>query len=441
MKPSNKHPISRLKNPFVIWLIFCSLALLVISQWTHWGRVKSRNTNRAVVKQLGFVGYACYETMTTIRSWYDEQRLGLVDGKEYLSFLQDVAQARNLKSPAPSTGKNVIYLQLESVDAISVNATYKGKPVMPFLKGLAKRSVNFRNNIDNTGSGRTTDGEFLVLCSLPPVSTKPVYNNYDLSKIPSMPRVMEEAGYRTFSMHGNEGNFWNRANAHRQLGYQETYYEDQLDATDKIGWGVSDESLLQQAALKIKASNDPVFAHLILLTHHHPYNHVGAKFGYEKFDLLKDEIDSLRYVDQSIKRFFETLENYELLDECIIAIYSDHDSATEPLLRKTYQLESPPIVADSVPLIIHGLDQAPTTIDKITTLQDLPVIVLHELGIEIPYSFSGNTIQSNEPSLSLHGSLISNPNGDLRTTEAPISVSQLTKLAILHPEKLQSNPE
>ncbi len=414
--------------------------MLATSQFTHWGLVKSRNTNRAVVKQLGFVGYSGYETMTTIRSWYDEKRLGLVDPTKFTDFLKQVDSSRSPASATPKR-KNVIYLQLESIDGISPIAEFHGKPVMPFLKSLTQTSTYFPNTIDNTGSGRTTDGEFLVLCSLPPVSNKPVYNNYNLEKIPSMPRVMESAGYRTFSMHGNEGNFWNRANAHRQLGYQESFFADQLDNRDKIGWGISDESLLQQAALKIKTSPDPVFAHLILLTNHHPYNHVGDKFGHPKHDLILDEIDSLHYVDNSIKRFFETLDSYGLTDDCIIAIYSDHDSATEAQLKANYHIESPPIVNDTVPLIIHGLDRPPATIEKITSLLDLPVIILREIGLPIPHTFTGNTIQSEAPTLTLHGQLVSNSNGKVEKVDSPISSSLLTKLAILHPEKLQPQPE
>ncbi|MCC5024299.1 MAG: sulfatase-like hydrolase/transferase [Candidatus Synoicihabitans palmerolidicus] len=102
----------------------------------------------------------------------------------------------------------MIYIQLESMDGLMVGGRWNGEPVMPFLEGLAERNVYFTNAMDNTASGRTTDGEFLVLTSAVPVPRPPVYVRQHLDRIPSMPRVLKEAGYETKSLHGFNGVFW-----------------------------------------------------------------------------------------------------------------------------------------------------------------------------------------------------------------------------------------
>lgn len=436
LKRFRKFHLSNRQKAFAAWLLFCALAIAFTSLYPNWNLVRARNTNKAVVKQIGLAGYAWYDSFATLKSWLDERRLSVTDASEYVSFLEQVREARGIQT-ATQTRKNVVYLQMESVDGISVTADHNGEPVMPFLKELSQSTLYFKNALDNTSAGRTTDGEFLVLCSLPPVARKPVFNNYTLDKIPSMPRVLGREGYQTFSMHGNEGNFWNRANAHRALGYQESLYQNNLDQRERIGWGITDESVLSQAAIKIASATESVFAHIILLTNHHPYNHVGEKFGYAKNDIPLDHIDSLRYVDQSIKKFFTALEAYGVLENSIIVIYSDHDSATELKLRPIYTLPDPPIANDTIPLLIYGLQQEPRVIDKVSGLQDVPVIVLEELGIEIPHTFVGNSIQSDLPTLTPNGFWASKRNGELVKPKAPIEPSTLTKLAILHPDKLE----
>lgn len=410
--------------------------LLVTCLFANWHLVTSRNTNGAVIKQLGFIGYATYESYTTVRTWIDERRLGFIDASPYSRFLKQHQQANDSQTQTKNL-KNVIYIQLESVDGISIRGRYFGEPVMPFLNSLSQRTQYFPNTKDNTSSGRTTDGEFLTLCSLPPVYGKPVYISYPLDKVPALPRTLRSEGYYTFSMHGNEGRFWNRDRAHQQLGYDESFYEEDLDQEDMIGWGVSDESVLRQAAVKIAASEKPVFAHVILLTNHHPYNHVGHKFGYEKNELVADHVDSLRYVDRSIEQFFSLLESENMLNDCIIAIYSDHDSAIESRLREAYTNTYSSAYPDTVPLIIYGLDREPHVYDKAAGLQDLPAIILDVIGVAPPHTFLGNTLDSPNPTITPRSETLQIENGKATSKKTPIDITTLTKLAILHPEKLQ----
>ncbi|MDQ8202319.1 LTA synthase family protein [Pelagicoccus sp. SDUM812003] len=438
-----RHQIPRFRQRllFGLWLLLCAAALLYFGTNPSWGRIKARHSNKLIVLDVGYFGYACFDTYRSIRNWIAEAGLALADAEDYRSYLSKIRTRRATTPRAAATPqrKHVIYLQMESVDGISVTADYQGEPVMPFLKSLTKRSIFLRNALDNSSSGRTTDGEFLALCSLPPIAGKPAYTNYELDKIPSMPRTLNAAGYYTFSLHGNNSNFWNRGNAHQSLGYKDSFYFDTLDQSERIGWGISDESALKQAALKIKAaaSDGPVFAHLILLTNHHPYHHVGERLGEPKNDLALDHIDSIRYVDRSIQSFFESLESFGILEDCVIAIFSDHDSAIEPLLKKAYTNEDPPICKDTIPVILYGLDRPAKTYYKMAGLQDVPVIVLDSLGIEIPHTFTGNTLDTTLPTLNPKGLSYFIEEQSLHKRPIPVNVSDLTKLALRYPEKLQ----
>jgi len=422
-----------------LWFGLCAAVAALSALSAHWGRAQARFTNRAIVSEFGYVGYACLETLSAARTRLDEQRLAYADPAPYRAFLDGIRKSRGPapQPPGPSAGRNVIYLQMESVDGVSVAATRNGEPVMPFLYSLSQRALAFRHVLDNASSGRTVDAEFLVLASQLPVPGKPVFPNYDLSAIPSLPRILGAAGYRTLSMHGNEGAFWSRADSHEQLGFQESYFFADLDQSDLLGWGVSDRSVLAQAALKIRDSERPVFAHLILLSNHHPYRHVAERLGRLKEGIVDNHIESLRYVDRSIEAFFEDLERYGLLERSLVAVFSDHDSGIRKPLRAAVETEVLDLGRDTAPLIVAGSSRPPRIVRKLAGLQDLPVFVLRELGLPVPRTFIGNSLDSRAPTATPEGKLLRLVEGRLEGRSAPIGLSSLSKMAILRPEKLE----
>ncbi len=422
----------------LLWFAIAAFLLLFISLISvDPDNFEYGNTNKNIIREVGFVGYLAIEVSSTISDWLEERSLAFKDASPYREFLQ----ASRKTSPPAGTGKltakNIIYIQMESVDAISVEATFAGEPVMPFLHKLRKNCTHFLNTFDNTAAGRTSDGEFLVLASLPPVSRKPVFRNYNLSSVPSLPRVLNKAGYYTFSMHGFRGSFWNRRTAHAQLGFAQSFFVDDLEQSDMIGWGISDKSLLSQAADKIRGIQKPFFAHLILLTNHHPYQHVAKLQNLPTGNIVEDHITSLRYVDRAIEAFFTRLEEDGVLDNSIVAIFGDHDSGITDELREKVTLERKFAGRDTVPLLIYGLEEAPREIQKITGLQDLPVIVLDELGLKIPHTFSGHPLNSKQPMLYHTPRLVWLENGTVRNAKSGIQPALLTKLAIMYPEKLE----
>lgn len=403
-----------------------------------WPLIRHRTVNKHIVGELGHIGYFAIEVKNAFSGFIADSKLRWVDATPYREFLSNI-HSSNTKAPdGNELGKHVIFIQLESVDGIAVRSSYQDKPVMPFLNSLRKESIDLANHLDNSDAGRTTDGEFLALASVPPLRDVPIFVTSDLSNVPSLPKALNQAGYRTLSLHGFDGHFWNRENAHAQLGYQRSAYKEDLDKSDLIGWGVSDFSALQQSAALIESSNRPVFNHTILLTNHHPYQHVGKKFGHQKKTIEENHIDSLRYVDKSIQSFFERLEENGILQNCLIVIYSDHDSGIENQLRKVVTLDEH-AYHDTLPAILYGFSPSPIRIEKATGHQDIPVIVLKELGLPIPYSFTGNALQSHLPTYHPKLGARRIVEGKLIATESPVSLDTLTKLVLHHPKKLESN--
>ncbi|MDQ8186387.1 LTA synthase family protein [Pelagicoccus sp. SDUM812002] len=427
-------------NLFHLWLFVCACLIVIICTTTvEWRLVNMRYLSRHIVKELGFVGYLTNELTEFAKRTIEEFTLSTRDTKSFREYMEQVHEA-NRGSQAPSTSgqaKHLVYIQMESVDGLSIESTLEGMPLMPFLYVLRKESTYFPHTIDNTSSGRTTDGELLTLTSLPSIYGQPAFQNFDLSKVPSLPRVFNDAGYYTFSIHGYKGSFWNRAAAHSQLGFQDSFFRPDLIDDEIIGWGISDESILNQAAEKIVASDLPTFAHIILLTNHHPYRHVAKRNGKKPGDIVLDHIASLRYMDSSIQSFFEKLDEQGILENSIVAIYGDHDSAIRRQIAERTKPDFKQVVKDKVPLLIYGLNEPPKTVEKLASLQDLPVIALQELGLLIPSSFTGNALHSIRPVLEHKNRLLSIDAGEVKQEQTPFDTSLFTKMAILHPERMQ----
>jgi phosphoglycerol transferase MdoB-like AlkP superfamily enzyme len=422
----------------ILWLLACLGGLWAALPRRSWETIKVRFINTPAVDGLGFFGYILFDAADSVgRAWRDN-RLDKTDPAPYRAYLQHLAELRPVveAQPKPRPQKNIIYIQMEAVDGLVIGARMEGRPLMPFLEGLAGENVYFTNAIDNTASGRTTDAEFLVLTSAVPFRRPPIFVSEPLDRIPSLPKVLNEAGYRTAALHGFNGTFWRRAAAHRALGYKEDYYEDHFGAAEKIGWGISDHAVLQEAARLIAASSRPLFLHVILLTNHHPFIYYGESISQPQKSIEASFVQSVGYVDRCLAEFYAELKKSGRLQDCIVAIYSDHDSAITGKLERYLNRVPVRKLSDTVPLVITGLDRPRERVEQIAGLQDLPVIVLEELGLAVPLTFTGHGFGGFGRTVgAMHGAVEAHGDG-IESFTLPVPQENLTMLSLHHPEKL-----
>jgi len=418
----------------VAFLIAPTIALAISLDWAE---IRARQLNSVLVRELGIFGYASYELLNSIsEALWSSELLG-EDLPQYQAFVRERAENTEILSVRARKRKNIVFIQYESIDGICAESTFQGEAVMPFFDQLSAKGLYFRNASDNTLHGRTSDGEFLVLTSLPPLRTAPIFTNHDLSKVPSLPRTLNSHGYHCISLHGFERRFWNRSEAHQALGYDQSLFLEDLNTSDLIGWGISDESLLAQASEIIKTLPEPFFLHIILLTNHHPYDHLRSRLGHGEQPIVKDYIDSVRYVDSCIEFFFETNRGSSRLNNAIFALFSDHDSGITQKVRQELTFPSDSIIPDAVPMLVLGTGHQPHRYVKAAGLQDIPVIVLDDLGISIPMTFVGNRVSSNAGNLHPSaGEQVITSDLLLSQSPPPIDLNKLTLLAINYPVEL-----
>ncbi len=289
--------------------------------------------------------------------------------KEYFSEKFKNEPVKTNKYTGVLDGMNVIFVHMESIHGYLVDMEVNGQEITPTLNKLAKEGMYFSNFYPQVSIGTSSDTEFTLNTSLMPASSGTVFVQYYDRNYMSIPKLLKEKGYYTFSSHANGATMWNRSKMHPNLGYEEMIFQDQFEynpKTDRLGLGLSDEEFfkqLQPKLEKIETEHKNYMGTLIQLSNHSPYaateyhpemyNDFGAleltntytlvdEDGEEETitdDYLQDTklgnyLISAHYGDMALGTFIEYVENSPYYENTVFVLYGDHDARLD---KKEYQ--------------------------------------------------------------------------------------------------------
>lgn len=130
-------------------------------------QLQRRFQNRAIAGLFGIQFYHLYD----LYEWGRVQ-IGAEGGRAVDKALVDRVIEESRRSSVEQTpfkgryeGRDLILIQLESLQHFATEATYDGQPVMPFLQKAKEESFHFKL-FDQTHLGRSADGQFMFLNSL-----------------------------------------------------------------------------------------------------------------------------------------------------------------------------------------------------------------------------------------------------------------------------------
>ena len=106
-------------------------------------------------------------------------------------------------------GKNIISIHFESMQQVNMGLEFNGEELTPNLNKLASESLYFSNFYSQVSVGTSSDSEFTLNTSLMPTNTGTAFVSYFNREYTSIPKLLKEKGYYTFSMHANNGSYWN----------------------------------------------------------------------------------------------------------------------------------------------------------------------------------------------------------------------------------------
>lgn len=292
-------------------------------------------------------------------------------------------------------GKNVITIQVESLQDMMLFQEYNGQEITPFLNKLASEdSFYFSSYYQQLGKGNTSDAEFSSHNSLYPSMESISYLRYQDFEFKGLPVLLKERGYKTMAFHGNEAAFWCREQAYPNQGFDEFYSEERLDIDEIIGMGLTDKSLFKQGAEILAKQEGPFYGFFVTITNHNPYKIPAEEVSIQLKPEDEDElfgryIQSVHYTDEAIGQFYNDLKARGMLENTVIIIYGDHhgisamdnsynERVTE-YLGEHYDLDE----MMNIPLIIHaegmGIEEKN---DDVADQQDLLPTLVNLLGID-----------------------------------------------------------
>lgn len=334
----------------MIGLFISTLTNLEIGRFTkQWNR-------EFIVMKFGMLMYQFNDIFISVRPQitpffgYDK------NAKEFREYYE----SRNNTPPQNEytdifKGRDIISIHAESIQGFTLGTKINGVEVTPNLNKIAKEGLYFSNFYPQDSVGTSSDSEFTLNTSLMPSSSGTVAINYWNRYYTSIPNLLKDQGYYSFSMHGNSGSFWNRLYFHAELGYDRMFHHSNDFEIDEVaGFGLTDKSFFRQAVPKIeevKNKYDKFYGTFIMLTNHTPFTDVVEKgyttldvtYKYQKYNpvtkeyeeatlpylegtVLGDYFKSVNYADQAIGQFIEDLDKAGLLDNAVVMIYGDHDA-------------------------------------------------------------------------------------------------------------------
>lgn len=416
--------------------IFCSTLT-----GTDYSRLQ-KQWNREYV--LGTFGMYTYQMSDVVSCTYS--KINMMFGYEesesaFKEFYEDKADSssdkkeKNNKYSDIFKDKNVIVIHAESIQQFTLDTYINGESLTPNLNKLAKEGIYFSNFYAQESVGTSSDSEFTFASSLMPASSGTVAINYWDRDYTTTQKMLKDKGYYIFSMHGNNGSYWNRLNLHNSLGYDKFYnYTTDFDIDETIGLGLSDKSFFRQAVpivSDINSQHEKWYGAFLMLTNHTPFTDIERVSELEvdfKYKAYNDEtglyeevsapflegtkmgsyLKSVHYADEAIGQFMAQLDEEGLLDNTVVVIYGDHDAKVKEAEYEYYFNYDPfndtvlteddagyiPVddfyynLNRKVPFIIWSKDGGyePVEITKVMGMYDVQPTLGNMLGFENKYA-------------------------------------------------------
>lgn len=284
-----------------------------------------------------------------INTWYKENKESLPDNK-YKGIFK---------------GKNVIFIQVESLENFVIGKRINGQEITPNLNKLLNNSLYFSNFHEQVNNGTSVDSDLIANTSVYPIRKGATFFRFPNNTYNSLPKLLKEEGYYTQAIHPDKASYWNWKNGLTAVGFDRCIDSSHFNLDETIGLGLSDGSFLRQSVSFIKEAKKPFYTFMVTLTSHGPFD-LPKEYRELKIEKSIDEtklggyFQSVHYTDKHIGKFLETLEKEKLLDDTVVVIYGDHTG-----IHKYYASELKDIKPQEnwwmennweIPLIVYNKD-------------------------------------------------------------------------------------
>jgi len=384
-----------------------------------------------IVKYLGAYDFAIYDAIQNVKT--SSQRV-LADSSD-LTVVENYTKNKfaepNSDLFGVAEGKNIIKIHLESFQSFLIDYELHGEEVTPFLNSLVHEQEEnytyFENFFHQTEQGKTADAELILDNSIYGTPQGAAFVTRSNNTYQSLPAIInQEQDYTSAIFHGDDKSFWNRNEIYKQFGidhYFDAGFYD-MNPDQVINYGLKDKPFFDESLPLLEDLDQPFYAHLMTLTHHHPYLIDDEDASIEPAETGDGSVDryfqTARYLDEALEDFFDDLKEAGLYEDSVIMIYGDHYGVSTNHNRAMKELLGEEITPfknaqlQRVPFLIKvpGVE-GKGIVEEYTGQMDVMPTVLHLLGIHAQdYILFGTDMFSED-----HKDFVPFRNGDFITPE------------------------
>ena len=285
----------------------------------------------ATMRDVSPIGYHFYDTLnfiddykpysltekdkSDVKTWYADKNENLPDNKYKAIF----------------KGKNLVIIQVESLENFVLNQKYENQEITPNINKLLKSSLYFSNYYEQVNNGTSSDADLMTNASVYPVRSGSTFFRFPNNAYNTLPMLLKDNGYTTKALHSDYGYYWNVKNALTNFGFDEFKDEESFPIKKTFWMGLTDECFFDQTADILKKTKNPFYAFTVTSTSHMPFE-MPPDFKNLKLDPQFDKTkmggyyQSVNYTDKQIGKFLGGLDKAGTLDNTVVVIYGDHTS-------------------------------------------------------------------------------------------------------------------
>lgn len=319
-------------RPFIISAVLLLFVFTTLSN-SDKSRVVKQWNRPYLVEQLGIYSFTTADIVKNLSSG----NVSKMDPEEAMNLVNELVETNNDSKVTNDytdifKGKDLYVIHHESAETFAMDLEFEDGPITPFLNKLAGEGLFFENFYPQHSVGTSSDTEFTFNTSLLPINNGTVFMTHADREYVSIQKLLKDEGYYTTSMHGNNGDFWNRNIMHETLGYDRFYSKDDYIIDEEVGLGLSDMSFFRQSVAKLKeikqTTDGPVMATLINLSNHYPFDDLETygefNVGHLEGTDIGNYLKSYNYADMALESFVQEMDREGLLDNAVLLIYGDH---------------------------------------------------------------------------------------------------------------------
>lgn len=258
--------------------------------------------------------------------------------------------------------KNLIFILIESLLSAPIDLDIEGHEVMPHLRRLKSLPGSYYNGRvrSNINIGQSSDGQFIYMTGLLPLSSTLTVTMMDNRIVIGLPQLLKDSiGFQSARIIlPTSPAVWNQNLMNIKYGIDRTLASTLPMDLDGFSY-LTDSQMFDMAITedtKTNESDSPSFSLLLTISMHAPYGKsIDNSFKPAFPDNYSEEyihyLQACHYTDAELGRYLSALAATDMLDNSIIVIASDHHIGQN-------QINMPAEIADCshLPFFIVGAD-------------------------------------------------------------------------------------